>query len=184
MPSAYWLDQLPGFPVNQLSKSGVLYATTVPYATSIAGSTTETAKEEITEGQLVMEWLFLIVPVVSVAVVIWLRRTAAKQVGLPSMTPFKLSEAVSQANKLGRDTLSVTLARPEAARAIGPMGAIGWQVNTATSDRTVPRSKKAAVVFSRVPAVPRSRYEYLYDRDTWVRRPPAHQHLADGSTEM
>jgi hypothetical protein len=46
MPSAYWLDQLPGFPVNQLGKSGVLYATTVPYATSLAGSAAATAKEE------------------------------------------------------------------------------------------------------------------------------------------
>jgi hypothetical protein len=130
-----------------------------------------------------MEWLFLIVPVVSVAVVIWLRHTAAQHVGLPSTTPFRLSAAVSQANKLGQDVLSVTLGSSEASRAIAPMGAIGWQVNTATSDRTVPRSKKATVVFSRVPAVPRSRYEYLYDRDTWVRRTPVHyEHLADGST--
>jgi hypothetical protein len=119
-----------------------------------------------------MAWLIFIVPVVSVAVLIWLRRTAARQVGLPSMTPVKLSAAVRQANKLGQDALSVTLVQSEANRAIRPMAAIGWQVSTSTIGRTLPaRSKRTTVTFSRVPVGPRYRYEYLYDRDTWVRRP-------------
>jgi hypothetical protein len=127
-----------------------------------------------------MAWLILIVPVVSVAVLVWLRRAAAQQVGLPSMTPLKLSAAVSQANKLGQDALSVTLAQSEARRAIGPMAGIGWQVNT-TIDGTVPvLSKRTTVTFSRVPARPTGRYEYLYDRDTWVRRPSSHyEYLGD-----
>lgn len=130
------------------------------------------AKGRSTEGQSVTAWLILIVPVVGVAVLMWLRRAAAQQVGLPLLTPRKLSAAVNQANKLGQDALSVTLAQWEAARTISPMAAIGWQVNTATSNRTMPsRSRKATLGFSRVPVVPRSRYEYLYDRDTWVRRP-------------
>jgi cytoskeletal protein RodZ len=126
---------------------------------------------KVKEGQQVMAWLILIVPAVSVAVLIWLRRQAARQVGLPSMTPLKLSSAVSHANKLSQDALSVTLAQSETSRAIGPMAAIGWQVNASTIDRTGPAlGKRNTVTFSRVPAGPRYRYEYLYDRDTWVRR--------------
>jgi hypothetical protein len=128
-----------------------------------------------------MAWLILIVPFVSVAVLIWLRRTAAQQVGLPSMTPVKLSAAVSQADKLGQDALSVTLVQSETSRAIGPMAAIGWQINTATIDRRVPaRRKRTTVTFCRISAGPRYRYEYLYDRDTWVRWPSSHhEYLAD-----
>jgi hypothetical protein len=126
-----------------------------------------------------MAWLFLLVPVVSVAVIVSLRCTAARQAGLPSMTPFRLSAAVSRANKRGHNALSVALAKWEASRAVAPMAAIGWQVRTATSSQTSPRSKKTTVMFCRVPVAPSSRYEYLYDRDTWVRRPA---HLADGST--
>jgi hypothetical protein len=127
-------------------------------------------------------WLILIVPVAGVAALIWLRHAAARRVGLPSMTPCKLSAAVSKANKLGQDSLSVTLAQAEANRATGPMAAIGWQVNTATLNRTSP-TRSAAVVFARVPARPTGRYEYLYDRDTWVRRPSSHlEYLGDGST--
>jgi hypothetical protein len=127
-----------------------------------------------------MAWLILIVPVVSVAVLIWLRRTA-QQVGLPPMTPFKLSAAVSQANKLGQDALSVTLVQSETNRAIGPMATVGWQINTATADRSVPAwNKRITVTFCRVPAGPSHRYEYLYDRDTWVRLPSSHrEYLAD-----
>lgn len=133
-----------------------------------------------------MAWLILIVPVVSIAVLIWLRHTAAQQVGLPSMTPVRLSAAVRQANELSQNALSVTLAHSAAKRASGPMAAIGWQVSTATTaDRTVPavRNKRATVTFSRVPAGPSHRYEYLYDRDTWVRLPSSHRdYLGDGST--
>jgi hypothetical protein len=131
-----------------------------------------------------MDWLILIVPVVGVAILIWLRRTAAQHVGLPSMTPFRLSAAVSQANKLGRNALCVTLAQSEADRAIGSMAAIGWQVNTATLNRTVPTGgKKTTVMFSRVRVSPSPRYEYLYDRDMWVRRPSSHcEYLGNGST--
>lgn len=120
-----------------------------------------------------MAWLTLIVPVACVAVLIWLRRRAAQQVGLPLMTPLKLTAAVSQANKLSHDALTVTMAQSEVRRAIGPMTAIGWQVSTApTLDQTRSgRSKRITVTFSRVPAAPRYRYEYLYDRDTWVRLP-------------
>jgi hypothetical protein len=128
-----------------------------------------------------MGWLILIVPVVGVAVLISLRHAAAQRVGLPSMTPFKLSAAVSKANKLGRDSLSVTLAQAEANRATKPMAAIGWQVNTATFNRTSPT--RNTVMFSRVPVRPTGRYEYLYDRDTWVRRPSSHpEYLGDGAT--
>lgn len=120
-----------------------------------------------------MAWLILIVPVACVAVLIWLRRRAAQQVGLPLMTPLKLTAAVSQANKLSHDVLTVTMAQSEVRRAIGPMTAIGWQVSTApTIDQTrSARSNRITVSFSRVPAAPRYRYEYLYDRDTWVRLP-------------
>ncbi len=119
-----------------------------------------------------MEWLVLLVPVVGGAVLILLRLLAAQRVGLPPMTPWKLSAAVSQANKLGRHTLSVTVAHWEADRAIGPMAAIGWQVNTPTvNGTTLRRGKRTTLTFTRVPVVPRARYEYLYDRDTWVRRP-------------
>jgi hypothetical protein len=128
-----------------------------------------------------MEWLFLLVLVVSGAVVISLRCTAARHVGLPSMTPFRLSAAVSRANKRGHNALSVALAQSEADRAVAPMAAIGWQLSTATSSQTPPQSKKAVVMFSRVSAVPSSRYEYLYDRDTWVRLPAHYEHVADGS---
>jgi hypothetical protein len=71
------------------------------------------------------------------------------------MTPVKLSAAVSHANKLGQDALCVTLVQSEANRAIGPMAAIGWQVNLATIDRSVPaRGMRTTVTFSRVAGWP------------------------------
>lgn len=132
-----------------------------------------------------MAGLLLIVPVVSVAVVIWRRRAAARQVGLPPMTPVKLSAAVSRASKLGQDALSVTLAPSGAKRAVGPMAAIGWQLGTATAiDRSFPaQGTRTTITFSRASVGPRYRYEYLYDRDTWVRLPTSHcGYLGEGST--
>ena len=133
---------------------------------------------------VVTAWLILIVPVVGVAALIWLRRTAAQRVGLPATTPLKLLAAVSRANRLGQDALSVTLAPTEANRATGPMAAIGWQVNPATVKQASPtRSTKTTVMFARAPVRPSARYEYLYDRDTWVRRPGSHpEYLGEGST--